>query len=303
MTTDRDPMIGALLDRLEPPPAPDLEFWDDLRQQLDGGPRVVELRPLPPGQSRRDRRRLLLALVAAAVIAAGALGVTMAVRHDDSERIVPANTTTSVETTSSEADRASHAAVDWLQAYTSHDVAAAWALLGPQSRDSLGSQQALQDAMSSGAPQPWEAWATLGVLPGSVLLGDVGGESLWVVELRPRGDTLDTSALVVRLSGSTRSVEAFLPGTALSLVSFPITGGVPSVRPGASIEIHVEAHASLSLVAIDGGVVPPNELQRDASGAFVAVTAPTLIATHDLLVVEVTNGEIALVDQRFTVSG
>jgi hypothetical protein len=334
MTTDRDPMIGALLDRLEPPPAPDLEFWDDLREQLDGGPRVVELRPLPPGAPKPDRRaayrrRAIAALVAAAVIAAGVVGITKATRHDD-DRVVPVGPPTTAQITPtttavgdpgangstivdpSRSDSGVQSAVHtWIQAVERGNTDLAWSLVGPQSRSSVdrtafGSM--LQELAATWAPFDRDDLVRTGYPLDPK-------HQVWVVHVAlPDGSK--AQAIGAGLRPGTRAtpsrgdlsyyVEPFLPGTALSLVSFPLGSsgpGSPQVQAGSSIQVHVDTDAQGSVIAVDGQAISATMLTRDAGGNISAISTRGLRAgRHDVLVAELTKeGALALVDQTFTV--
>jgi hypothetical protein len=305
MTEDRDPTIGALLDRLPPPPAPTPAFWDDLREQLDGGPRVVELRPVGPALRSPTRRRLVAALVAAAVIAAGVVGITKAVRDDDSERVVPANPSTTATTISEVPSLILSTATQWMQDLVQGDVEGAWEMVGPQSREMV--DHAAFAAMANDLVTQWEPWVSGVDLQRDVLPLTHTSDELWVVVLGTVQRD-QTRALVVHLTGTQVQVEPFLPGTALSLVSFPIDGsndGPAKIRSGASIELHVDGDAQDSLVAFDGRTVAAPRLTRDATNAITAVSTTGLtVGHHDILVAEVTrDGTLAFVDLGFEVSG
>jgi hypothetical protein len=302
MTTDRDPTIGTLLDQLERPPAAGPAFWDDLRERLEHGRRVVELRPVPPGGPRRDRtvvlrRRVVAAVAAAAVVATGVYGITRAVGHDDAQVHVPATAPPTTGTTvSPTVALVRSTATTWIDDVVRGRADAAWALVGPQSRqmvDRSAFTGMLSDLQATWAP--WASEAEVHALP----IGSASAD-WWVVTLRsPAGEP---QALVVHRTGPSVAVEPFIPGTAVSLVSFPSSQGTPAVGPGSTIPLHVDADAARSLVAVDGVAVPPASLHRDGAGAVVGVTAPSEPGRHDVVVAELTrDGTVAMVDQGFTV--
>jgi hypothetical protein len=300
-------VIGALLDRVEvPPPGP--TFWADLQTRLESGARVAELHPADRPTPRVVRRRRAVAAVAAAV-AVVLIAVLVSRAGDDDEKVVPtdSSTTTTGPTSTSEGGADSpvpplitSAVTTWIDAVTSGSIDAAWQMVGPQSRDALGSQAAFAQLMADSLPQSWAPFTSPGVERRAVLLSPPGDDQLWVVRLAT-AHIGEVRALAVRRTGTAFEVEPFVPGPALSLISLP-AGQVPA---DATIPVHVDSDAKGSIVAIDGTAPEFSELTQDATGAIISIRPhhPLSPGRHDILVAEVTGtGALAVDDQTFEVA-
>jgi hypothetical protein len=240
-----------------------------------------------------------VALVAVVVSRAG----------DDEEKVVPIDpsTTTTAPTSTSEGGADSpvppmitSAVTTWIDAVTSGSIDAAWQMVGPQSRDALGSQAAFAQLMADSLPQSWAPFTSPGVERRAVLLSPPGDDQLWVVRLAT-AHIGEVRALAVRRTGTAFEVEPFVPGPALSLISLP-AGQVPA---DATIPVHVDSDAKGSIVAIDGTAPEFSELTQDATGAIISIRPhhPLSPGRHDILVAEVTGtGALAVDDQTFEVA-
>jgi hypothetical protein len=204
MTADRDPEVGAALDVLEPvPPRPG--FWAEVEGRLRAEPPapLLQLARIPGAgpspQAVRRRRTIAGALAAAAVLVVALVASSLTGDRDRTETTVPPVTnpdTGGPSTSAGQSDGGTGGtgvavdpaitAVDrWSHAVDNSDAAAGWALLGPHSRDTLGSQAALSDAMGAGGLK--DQWGGIDVGGGKdaadiqCLPGDAEGLCLVVV--------------------------------------------------------------------------------------------------------------------------
>jgi hypothetical protein len=171
-------------------------------------------------------------------------------------------------------------AVDrWSHAVDNGDAAAGWALLGPHSRDTLGSQSALSDAMSAGGLK--DQWGGIDIggdhdaFDIQCLPGDAEGLCLVVVS-PPGHPDAGTAALVVERppsslsSGTPATVEPFLPGNDLGLIAVGRTEGSDHVKSGQPLPLQVDAGSQVLVYLAGGGSNGPvadRDLVRSSAGA------------------------------------
>jgi hypothetical protein len=246
--------------------------------------------------------------VAAAIVATGTFALTNAARHDE-DHVVPVAPSTSVPGSTTVVGAPSNdlivigAVSQWIRNLADGAGARAWELVGPQSRASV--DQGAFDSMVPDLAATWRPY--VGGNAGFTAYPLDRDLTLWVVRVQ-LADGTGPQAIGAGVRGSTAYVEPFLPGTALSLVSFPLDGsstGAPKVAAGASIQVHVDVDSKGSVVAVDGQTLSASEMTKDADGNVTSVRPHSLRpGTHDILVAEVTRGgTLALVDQAFTVTG
>ncbi len=334
MTADRDPAVGALLDRLPVPPRP-ARFWDDLRHRLrtevpsgSAGPArepegadVVELRPLPvPHRPRRDdpryrRRRVVAATIAAAAVLTGEVVGYRAI-DDGDVRLVPAPSVTSPSTTPDRIEEgtpdaaARDGALAWIDTIDRGDGDGAWDLVGPQSRASIGGRAAFDELMASALPEGWGSWPSAeGLTLTPLNLGSAAEPRLWAVlfdgDRRPSGGAArEVAVLLVRVGPDLRevTVEPFVPGPAVGLIELP--RGEDPLGPGTAaagpIEVHVDADVDRFVVAIDGLTAQEAQLERDGPGAVIAArpAQPLSEGPHSVLVAVVFSDGTLAADAR-----
>ncbi|MGH9183346.1 MAG: hypothetical protein ACRDZ9_05970 [Acidimicrobiales bacterium] len=223
-------------------------------------------------------------MLAAAAVVAAVLVAGITSRDDvvdvapaDDPALAPTSTpTTTTPPPTGPSARAQDAARRWVQGVRAGDVDAGWAMLGPQSRDSIGGRAAFEDLMASALPEAWGPWASAeGLVLSAVPLAPP--EEVWLVtftgamaqESGPRRQALP---LAVRVTGGATVVEPFVPGPALDLIGLrPEPDGSPDVARGAPIGVRVDADAAAFVVAIDGRAVPGSSLERDGEGTVVSV--------------------------------
>ena len=186
--------------------------------------------------------------------------------------------------------QASSAAERWENAVAVGDAPTAWALLGPQSRQSVGGQAGFDHTLAASLSATWARWATtrspqVNVIP----LAASGGLHTWAVLFRePTNESGGVPASAVSLAVRTGSqglqVEPFVPGPALDLIDLPPGNAAPTLPSTTPIPVRIDA--ADPVVAIDGTAEPPASLKRGAHGTVIQV-APDPAPTPGLHVVTV----------------
>lgn len=272
MTSDRDPQITALLDVIEAdPPRPG--FWDELERRLRDEPApALELARTPGADRARHeralrRRRVVAGLAAAAAVVAVALG-GLALRDDrDATEIGPVQPGPSVTEPqesrvtidpNSPQARALGYLDEWIRSLVEGDTIQGWDLLGPQSQESLGSQEAYA-AMLDNLRTTWSSYANVANVDardaGEAQIGDTGA---WLVALHHRRGDAQPLVAIVRLDGPdvpTGRVEPFLPGPALGLIQMT---GEPQAEgalgSGDVVPLALDPGADVAVVFDDGPI-------------------------------------------------
>lgn len=302
MTSDRDPQVGALLDTIEPVPARP-GFWQELEQRLAQEAPVLDLARVPSGDGHR-RRRLVVSLAAAALLAVALGGLLLRDDRDATETVpvqpgpsVTAPTQTTGTSTPDAPDRQAIAYLQqWIRSVVEGDTTHGWDLLGPQSQESLGSPAVYAQSLESYRA----SWGTYANVDASAArIGD--GDAFLVLVRRPSGDPQPLTA-VVQLSpaGPNGHVEPFLPGPALNLIQMAgLPGAEGSVGPGDQVPLALDADAGIA-VLIDGVPVPDEWLVRGTSGAVTGVRLPGTFpsGTHLIAVAQQTSRGVLAMDAR-----
>jgi len=305
MSADRDPAIAAVLDRLPVPP-PREGFWDDVRGRLEGETAgLVELGRSAPHPPRRTRPWLAVAAAAAVVAAVAGAAIGLASR-DDKVEVGPRGTGSTTVTTPPEpaaltgdAAVAVDAVQRWIAAVVAGDADAAWALVGPQSAESIGGRPAFDDLMVSAEfPESWRTWDDevdqVEVVP-------VRDSDVWVVVLGaadPAGNPdLRIMALAARVDDAQAIVEPFVPGPALDVISLPQGS---ELGPNDLLTVYVDPDADGVAIAVDGSPVAASALEQDVEGAVIAVHPNPSWApgSHYLVVAYLTPSGTILLDAR-----
>ena len=229
------PRRAAPLGSGDPTPPDDLDEPGAGVVDLAAAP---SLAAVPPVLRRRSNAALLMAAAAAAVIAVVA-GTTLIRQHggvelDTSESAQPqpeiaeGTSTTSAAAppagaAADDVDASSDAVLRWVAALGEADGEAAWAALGPASRDELGSRATFDDRLSALA-EGYGSWSA--TTPERILvtpLGTQGGDTLVIVtlvgEVAPEGmPERRADAFPVRIVEGVAQLEPFADAGSIELV-------------------------------------------------------------------------------------
>jgi hypothetical protein len=188
------------------------------------------------------------------------------------------------------------------------DATAAWEMVGPQSRESIGGRAEFDELFASSALRDtWQDFRFAEQIT-AALLTDAPEEEIWVVvvvgnvNVRPTPST----ALIARVQSDATVVEPFLPGQSIKLVDLPAPGPVGSVLlPGDTITVNSEPD-QLGLVAlVDGVPVPDGAYVIDADETVVGVRLSRDLEAgeHQIVVGMVTaDGTLVLGTYHFLIS-
>ena len=329
---DRDPFVAAALRSVQPPP-PRPGFWDELAARLEAAPpsagtpvglptptpapapapAPARVLPLTSPPARRRWGRVAVAALSAAAVAAVAVGI--AIRDDNSRDVRTTSPPSTAVAANPSVAQAEDAARRWLDACNRGDTDAAWDLLGPQSRDSIGgTKAALADLMRSALREGWGAWASATGLTVSTtpildtIVERVSVEQVFVVTftgvVTQEGSTgLASIALGVRIQdgGRTVVVEPFVYGPALGLIE-RIEGPVPATGP---VGLNLDGPRPGYNVIVDGQAQPPSTIERSPSQDIVAwrPASPLAPGRHFITVAFVRDaGGIVIASQSFEVA-